>query len=147
MAKSKSSKQNSLIDINIDYEHINIISMIINGIILIYIIKLEHNNCNCIRDWRHNYIKYPAMFSLFINYLIFFNIAIINFKSIISIIIFIYSYYIYAFYTYIRDLDNTKCKCAVVKQEKLHKFLNIWRYIFPIITLFIIIYFLYNIKK
>ena len=75
------------------------------------------------------------MFSLFINYLIFFNIAIINFKSIISIIIFIYSYYIYAFYTYIRDLDNTKCECAVVKQEKLHKFLNIWRYIFPIITL------------
>ena len=62
MAKSKSSKQNSLIDINIDYEHINIISMIINGIILIYIIKLEHNNCNCIRDWRHNYIKYLLCF-------------------------------------------------------------------------------------
>ena len=142
MAKSKSSKQNSLIDISISFMSYLII-IYINLLIISYLSKLEHNQCDCIRDWRHNYIKYITFYSLIYISLL----SYINFKSIIGIIIFIYSYYIYAFYTYIRDLDNTKCKCAVVKQEKLHKFLNIWRYIFPIITLFIIIYFLYNIKK
>ena len=142
MAKSKSLKQNSLIDISISFMSYLII-IYINLLIISYLSNLEHNQCDCIRDWRHNYIKYITVYSLIYISLL----SYINFKSIIGIIIFIYSYYIYAFYTYIRDLDNTKCKCAVVKQEKLHKFLNIWRYIFPIITLLIIIYFLYNIKK
>ena len=144
MAKSKSSNQNSLSNNNIISFMSYLIIIYINLLIIYYLSNLEHNYCDCIRDWRHNYIESITVFSLIGITLL----SYINFKSIIGIILFLlHIIYVYAFYTYIRDLNNTKCECAVDKQEKLHKFLNVLRYIFPILTLFIIIYFLYNIKK
>jgi SNF family Na+-dependent transporter len=153
MIKSKSSKRKLVKNNNIniyddDKQHINIISTIVNIFIIYYLINLEHNHCNCIRDWRHNYIKYTAIFSLFIDLLLLLNTEINNISGILILLQIIY---VYAFYTYIRDLDNTKCECAVVKQEKLHNFLNVWRYlivILPIALLLILaIYFLYKYYK
>jgi len=147
MAKSKSSKK---LEVSYDYdkEDINIITIIVTIFIIYYLINLEHNYCDCIRDWRHNYIKYTAIFSLFIDLLLLLNTEISNISGILIILQIIY---VYAFYTYIRDLDNTKCECAVVKQEKLHKFLNIWRYlivIFSISILFIAgFYMIYVMNK
>ena len=136
MAKSKSSKTNKTVNNNYiendNKEHTNFISTIVNIFIIYYLINLEHNYCDCIRDWRHNYIKYTAIFSLFIDLLLLLNTKINNISGILFIFQIIY---VYAFYTYIRDLDNTKCECAVVKQEKLHKFLNVWRYLIVIIPL------------
>jgi len=152
MAKSKSSKTKKTVNNNYiendNKQHINIISTIVNIFIIYYLINLEHNHCDCIRDWRHNYIKYTAIFSLFIDLLLLLNTNISNISGIMFSLQIIY---VYAFYTYIRDLDNTKCDCAVVKQEKLHKFLNVWRYlivILPIALLLILaIYFLYKYYK
>ena len=128
MAKSKSSKKLTVSNNYNNEENNNIISTIVNILIIYYLINLEHNYCDCIRDWRHNYIKYTAIFLILINLLL-------ETHETSGILIIFQIIYVYAFYTYIRDLDNTKCECAVVKQEKLHKFLNVWRYlmvIFPI---------------
>ena len=46
---------------------------------------------------------------------------------------------LYAFYTYIGDLNNTKCICAVQKQKNLNTFLNIWRYIMVIVPVIALI--------
>ena len=144
MAKSKSSKKLTISNNYDNEEHSNIISTIVNILIIYYLINLEHNYCDCIRDWRHNYIKYTAIFLILINLLL-------ETHETSGILIIFQIIYVYAFYTYIRDLDNTKCDCAVVKQEKLHKFLNVWRYlivILPIALLLILaIYFLYKYYK
>ena len=151
MAKSKSSKTNKTVNNNYiendNKEHTNFISTIVNIFIIYYLINLEHNHCDCIRDWRHNYIKYTAMFLLFIDLLLLLNTEISNISGIIGLLQIIY---IYAFYTYIRDLDNTKCECAVVKQKNLHTFLNVWRYLILIIPMFgivIAMYFFNTIYK
>ena len=151
MAKSKSSKTKKTVNNNYiendNKQHINIISTIVNIFIIYYLINLEHNHCDCIRDWRHNYIKYTAIFSLFIDLLLLLNTNISNISGIMFSLQIIY---VYAFYTYIRDLDNTKCECAVVKQEKLHKFLNVWRYfivIIPIVVLCISIFIFIHIMN
>jgi hypothetical protein len=146
MAKLKSSKRKSVKNNNYsnsnndDKEHINIIITIVNIFIIYYLINLEHNHCDCIRDWRHNYIKYTAMFLLFIDLLLLLNTEISNISGIIGLLQIIY---VYAFYTYIRDLDNTKCECAVVKQKNLHTFLNMWRYLILIIPMFGIVIAMY----
>jgi len=151
MAKSKSSRkspsrksssrksdaQKSIIINNYKSNHINIISTIINILIIYYLNNLEHNYCDCIHDWRHNYIKYAAVFFLFIDLLIVNDIDFENIYEIISIVKIVF---LISFYTYIRDLDITKCECAVVKQKQLHKFLNIWRYVIIIVPFIILLF-------
>ncbi len=148
MAKSKSSKKLTVSNNYDNKQHINIISTIVNIFIIYYLINLEHNQCDCIRDWRHNYIKYTAIFSLVIDLLLLLNTKISNISGILFLLQIIY---VYAFYTYIRDLDNTKCECAVVKQEKLHKFLNVWRYLMVIIPISVFfigsLYMIYYMNK
>lgn len=151
MAKSSSSRK-LLVSNNLNHNYFyinNIIGTIINILIVYYLINLEHKYCDCIRDWRHDYLKYSTMFFIFINLLVLsgFKIDITNVSGIIIILNIIT---IYSFYTYIRDLDNTKCECAVVKQEKLHKFLNVWRYfivIIPIVVLCISIFIFIHIMN
>ena len=113
-------------------EEFNIIRLVVNILIIYYLINLEDVNCKCIMDWRHNYIKYVSIFNIICNVLILFNINIENLSSI-NVILDIIN--IYAFFTYIGDLNYTKCECAVVKQENLNYFLNIWRYAIIIIPL------------
>ena len=112
------------------------ISIIINILIIYYIVNLEDVTCNCITDWRHDYIKYVAIFNIICNILLLLTINIEMISGILSILNLIN---VYVFYTYVGDLNDTKCACAVVKQEKLHKFLNFWRYL-PIIGFIISIY-------
>ena len=40
---------------------------------------------------------------------------------------------LYAFFTYIEELNSSKCACAIKKQEKLHNFFSAIRYIQAII--------------
>jgi hypothetical protein len=123
----------------------SLISLIVNILIIYYLVNLEDASCNCITDWRHDYIKYVALFNIICNIFILLTIDIKFLSGILSVLNLIN---IYAFYTYIGDLNDTKCACAVVKQEKLNKFLNFWRYflvIAPIIGFIIAIYFLSKI--
>ena len=36
---------------------------------------------------------------------------------------------IWCLYTYVGDLDKTRCSCAIDKQKNMHYFLYIWRYV------------------
>jgi len=118
----------------------NIFYIILNSFVVYYLLNLEEKSCNCIRDWRHNYIKYLSIFSIILNMLSLFEFkTIIKNKHIITIICILGIVNIYAFYTYIRDLNDTKCECAVSKQKNLHNFLNVWRYIMVFLPIFAII--------
>lgn len=120
----------------------NLIALIINLLIIYYLYNLEYASCNCITDWRHNYIKYVALFNIFINIL---HLLSVNIKIPSDINSLLNLINIYAFYTYIRDLNDTKCECAVVKQDKLNNFLNIWRYIIVIFPILALIYVFINV--
>lgn len=116
-------------------------------IILYYIYYLEQEKCKCIRNWRHNYIKYYLfVYLLFIiiniclelcnKYNIFFDIfriikinkaltfGLIFIISIIASIIFIYT-----LYSYIGQLDTTRCLCAIHDMKYLHNILYYSKYI------------------
>lgn len=124
-----------------DGSHINglIFTVIIQGLILYYLYNLESTDCNCIRDWRHNYIKYFAIFLIVYSAM---NIIIVNMpRALISIgmIIIIFQLInLYAFFTYVGDLNETKCACAVEKQPLLNSTMNALRWI-QLITFVIVI--------
>jgi len=122
-----------------------IFTIIINSIIIYYLINLEDVTCNCINDWRHNYIKYFSIFMILINTLMFIGLHIP--KTIDTHIIgfiamgftFLSLLNMYALYTYVGDLNDTKCVCAVDKQKEVNTFLYYYRYIFIIIPIVFII--------
>jgi len=107
--------------------------IIYHFLVLLYIINLEGKDCCCIRDWRHDFLKYYSIIMIFwgiitfvlnlkgsTDMLVVFMKNIIMFSSLISM---------WALYTYIGDIDKTQCRCAVVKQKDMHYFLYLWRYI------------------
>ena len=112
--------------------HINgfILTLIIQCLILYYLYNLESTDCNCIRDWRHNYIKYFAIFIIVYSAM---NIIIVNMpRALITIgmIMIIFQLInLYAFFTYVGDLNDTKCKCAVEKQPLLNSTMNVLRWV------------------
>jgi hypothetical protein len=111
---------------------ISIIAIIIQSLIIYYLYNLEDIDCNCIRDWRHNYIKYFAI--LFIAYCAL-NLIIKLPYSLIIIIGILQGINIYAFFTYIGDLNETKCKCAIDKQPLLNSTMNVLRWVQVIIII------------
>ena len=140
--KSSVSKSTDNYNMGSEYMQFNFFGVILNMFIIYYLLNLEDKSCNCIRDWRHDYIKYLAIFNIVINMLVIVGLKIklqniAGFIAILSII------NIYAFYTYIGDLTDTKCECAVSKQKNLHDFLNILRYMMVIIPIVMIIYILF----
>jgi hypothetical protein len=116
-----------------------IISIIINILILYYVVNLEDVTCNCITDWRHNYIKYVTIFILIMNILFLFSLRLSNDNPIMSLFLILTLINMYALYTYVGDLNDTKCGCAVVKQKDLNTFLYYYRYIFIIVPIVFII--------
>ena len=114
-------------------------SLIIQGLIIYYLYNLESKDCNCIRDWRHNYIKYFAIFIIIFNA---FNFTFVNMpKAAMSLgvlLILLQLVNIYAFFTYVGELNETKCKCAVDKQPVLNSFMNALRW-FQVVAVIIVI--------
>lgn len=111
----------------------SIISIIFNLLILSYVIRLEDKLCGCIRDWRHDFIKYFSITLIAFVSLMFLiddkynnNILLKLFKGFLMVSSLIN---FYCLYTYVGDLDNTKCQCAIEKQKLLHIFLYYYRYI------------------
>ena len=125
-----------------------IFTLIINGIILYYLINLEDATCNCITDWRHNYIKYFSIFMIILNTFMYFSINIPGFKTssvmktITSVFLVLSLLNMYALYTYIGDLNDTKCACAVDKQKNINTFLYYYRYMFIILPIIFILGFI-----
>ena len=112
-----------------------IFTLALYGAILYYLYNLEDADCNCIRDWRHNFIKAMCLVIIFLTFigLFGFNLKSNSFKWLVIIYFILLIIDIYAFFTYIRDLNITKCSCAINKQPNLNSIMNIIRWIFPII--------------
>jgi hypothetical protein len=135
-----------------------IFPIIINSLILYYLVNLEDATCNCITDWRHNYIKYFSISLLTINIICLFSIGMPKSsiqdstvgKTLMSIFILLSLVNMYALYTYIGDLNDTNCGCAVDKQKDLNIFLYYYRYIFiimPVLFLIGVIILLITLKQ
>jgi len=109
------------------------ISIIYNLCVLGYILNIESKDCNCFRDWRHNFMKYYSII------LIIWGILNITFKLynnknelvnvINTITMFAYIINIWCLYTYVGILDYTKCSCAIDNSKKMHYFLYLFRYV------------------
>jgi hypothetical protein len=151
----KSSTQKHSNKTMINAKHTSNISVIITPLVLAlyhllvigYIVTLEGQKCNCISDWRHDFIKYYSASMIFYGLVIlslngtsYFNsifvIALTNYMLLLSFV------NVWCLYTYVGDLDKTKCLCAIEKQKNMHYFLYIWRYVLVgaiILSLIIII--------
>ena len=129
------------------------ISIIYNLCVLGYILNIESKDCNCFRDWRHNFMKYYSIL------LIIWSILNITFKLynsknelvnvINTITMFAYIINMWCLYTYVGILDYTKCSCAIDKSKKMHYFLYLFRYVIVgliFISLFSVIFTTLNKK-
>lgn len=118
-----------------------IFALALHGAILYYLYNLEDADCNCIRDWRHNFIKAMCLVIIFLSFvgLFGFDLKSTSFKWLATIYIVLFIVDVYAFFTYIRDLNITECICAVKKQPNLNSIMNIIRWIFPIIIVLILL--------
>lgn len=103
-------------------------------LVLGYIVTLEGQKCNCISDWRHDFIKYYSASMIFYGLVILLltgtsyrnSMLVMGLHNILLLLSFVN---VWCLYTYVGDLDKTRCQCAIEKQKKMHYFLYIWRYI------------------
>jgi hypothetical protein len=142
--KSNSSRINNKqgVDMSITNTNTNPINVIMTSIIVIiynllilgYLITLEGQKCKCIRDWRHDFLKYFSTMMIIYSIILIIlsgttyknNIIVMITHHILMILSFVN---IWCLYTYIGDLDRTQCSCALIDQRNMHYFLYIWRYI------------------
>jgi glucan phosphoethanolaminetransferase (alkaline phosphatase superfamily) len=116
-----------------------IFTAIYNCAILYYLYNLEDADCNCIRDWRHNFIKVMCLVNLFLGVIILSGINLIANKWITIALITLSLINFYSFFTYVDDLNSTQCVCAVDKQTNLNSIMNVLRWLqFIIFGLFIV---------
>ena len=109
-------------------------------IILYYLNNLEDVSCKCVRDWRHNFVKYMSIILILPICIYILNINITNevYKAIYMYLLLIY---VYIFYTYIGDLNASNCNCGFKKQKILHYYLMMFYYIVKII-IYLVLFFL-----
>jgi uncharacterized protein YacL len=116
-----------------------LINILYYVLIIRYIITLEDKLCNCVKDWRHDFIKYYSV-GMIISVIIvmtFGKSLLLGNVVLLRIVMFLlFGIYAWSLFTYISDLNKTKCSCAIEKQSNMHAFLNIWRYI--LIGLFVL---------
>lgn len=125
----------------------SVILIVYNLLILGYLITLEGQQCDCIRDWRHDFLKYYSGMMIFYSLIVIIITGTKYRDSIIGMamhhLLLLLSFVnIWCLYTYIGDLDKTYCSCAIEKQKNMHYFLYIWRYVLVgmiILSLIIII--------
>lgn len=104
-----------------------IISVMVQGSVLYYLYNLEDAYCNCIRDWRHNFCKAFALLVLAVGII---GIGFQNLgKSLMIVYLILGLINAYAFFTYIGDLNATKCLCATSKQPNLNIIMRVYRWI------------------
>jgi hypothetical protein len=117
---------------------INIISLVINSILIYYILRLENlSGCDCISDWRKEYLKYYSIFSILTSIL---GIALVNYlnkfpMALIITLVILNVLAIYCLYTYMTRLQD-QCPCSI--NNTTNKNLNTFFYVYAIIIIFIV---------
>ena len=118
-------------------------------LILYYLYNLEGDECKCEvnwkTDWRHSYLKYLTIFLLFCNICkLVFSVMYFPNTTLNFILTILYLVNLYAFFTYIRELNIHKCKCAIEKQYVLNKTMLIVAWLSVILFVVGFLYGLYN---
>ena len=138
LRKGMSIVHNSAILIIFIIALIKIFMYVVNILAVYYLSKLEDETCNCIRDWRHNFIKIIVILniiliplSLLINN--YFNFKYMDLIMFILIILTIIMYFV--FVSYFKDLETNKCECAISKEKNLHNFLHKYYDIISILSI------------
>jgi len=110
-----------------------VIVILYNILVLSYIVSLENKICGCINDWRHDFIKYYCVGLILWGLItIAFNLVSSKSKFVMllkNILMVAALLNVWCLYTYVGDLDKTKCSCAIDKQKNMHYFLYLWRYV------------------
>lgn len=94
-------------------------------VLFYYILKIENQNCNCIHDWRPKFLKYTLLINLILYtccavlFISSFLPPIIG-KPLLVICIIIECIIAYSYFTYIRDLKKTNCKCLIGTNKFLY---------------------------
>ena len=111
--------------------------------ILYYLYNLEGSECICKNnwrnDWRHKYIKTFAI-SMICVYTLILLFSSIQHNEFIVMIIGIFGFInFYALFTYVNDLNNNKCNCAVEKQYYLNTIIKTMLWFVVIIIILMLI--------
>jgi len=114
----------------------SLIALVVSATILYYVFYLEKEQCMCVMDWRHNYVKYFTILAVILSLLqMTFNARLKDFLPMLIVIIISIAYLlagfvnVYSVYTYVGELDSTKCGCAIHDMKNIHNFLYYWRYL------------------
>lgn len=111
-----------------------VISVIVQCSVLYYLYNLEDADCNCIRDWRHNFCKIYALLVLCVG-VIFLGLQHLC-KGFMILYYLIGLVNVYAFFTYVGDLNATQCTCAVNKQSNMNSVMRLYRWLLLVAGIF-----------
>ena len=115
-----------------------ILILLFNGSIIYYLYNIKDASCNCIYDWRPKFIIAMSILGVFMGLVKLFISGSLNKSTqsvlaplaLLNLILGIVN--IYAFFTYIGDLQTTKCACAIDKQPVLNWIMNFLRWAYVI---------------
>ena len=121
-----------------------LITIIINTALLIWVVRLSAKHCGCVGGWRQEFIKYFAGFTILVGVLRLlnsygdFNEFSANFPAVIlavlSLLALVYLaaslLNIYAVITYVDDINETECPCAIKGMSGLNKAMIVLRWVY-----------------
>ena len=124
---------------------------IANKIILFYyILQIGKSNCNCMHDWRRDFLKYMLLINLILYTFGGLGIIIVFSETLYKILLFILitveCIIAYSYFTYIRDLKDTKCICLINTNKYLYG-MRKFDMIGAVLYVLVFIYFTRYIKK
>ncbi len=122
----------------------SLLTIIINTALLIWVIRLSAKHCGCIGGWRQELIKYFAGFTIFVGVLRLANsqgdfsglglhvpMAILALLGLVGLVYLVASIVnIYAVITYVDDINETQCACAVKDMRGLNKAMIVLRWFY-----------------
>lgn len=102
-------------------------------VLFYYVNQLEKDTCDCIKDWRHHFLKYMLFGNIVLSGL---NMALLNtnmigteiHKTLYVMTVLIGVVNTYSYFTYVTDLNETKCNC-LKDMPKINEFLNVMKWV------------------
>jgi hypothetical protein len=121
-----------------------LMTIIINTALLIWVVRLSAKHCGCVGGWRQEFTKYFAALTILIGVLRLANsrrdfggishnlpqfvimvLGLLGMAYLIAVII-----NMYAVITYVDDINETKCECALKGMSGLNKSMIVLRWVY-----------------
>ena len=110
---SKNVTLNSLQQIQLSIRIMGIIQIILFGIFLSYVYRLEKERCQCSKGWEREYIKYYSMAVILFSIIRIIYPVIYSYMEIIHTLVGIGGIvFIFLVVNYIRNLKKEDCECS-----------------------------------